>query len=110
LTEIELVADHLVVPLPLHAAAHDAKCFPWFPIFHDETRNNGVKRPFAWRVNVRVTRIHRKKFTAILKHETQTKHYDPAAHAAIIALYERYHVALLASCAVLKRMDLLDSR
>src|SRR6266404_9838876 len=91
-TKIDLVCEHLHVTLRLHAAAHDTECFPWFAIFHHETWNNGVKRTFARRVNIRVSWIHRKKFTTILKHEAEAGHHDPAAHAAIIALNQRDHV------------------
>src|SRR5882724_2777808 len=85
-TKVDLVCEYLHVPLRLHASAHDTECFPRFAIFHDETRNNGVKRAFAWRVNIRVSRIHRKKFTTILKHEPKTRYHDPAAHPPVIAL------------------------
>src|SRR3954447_2814273 len=91
-TKINLVCEHLYMTLRLHAASHDTESFPRFTVFHHESRNNGVKRAFARRVNIRVLRVHREKFAAILKHETQTWHNDPAAHAAIIALNERDHV------------------
>src|SRR5947199_1500175 len=85
-TKIDLVREHLYVTLWLHAAAHDAECFPRFAVFHHETGNNGVKRTFTGRVNVRVSRLHGKKFATILKHEPEAGHHDTAAHAAIIAL------------------------
>src|SRR6266705_7144648 len=85
-TKIDLVREHLYMTLRLHAAAHDAKCFPRFAVFHHETRNDGVKRALAGRVNIRVSRIHGKKFTTILKHKAEAGHYDPATHPAIIAL------------------------
>src|SRR5438270_6388396 len=79
----------------LHAATHHSKGFPWFAIFHDEARNDGVKRPFSWRVDVGVARLHREEFTAILKHEAEPGNHDAATHPAIIALDERNHVALI---------------
>src|SRR6267143_2424733 len=94
--------------LGLHAAAHDTERFPSLTVFHHETRNNGVERTFARRVNIRVIRIHRKKFTTILKHEPEAGHYDPAAHPAIIALNERHHVAFVISRAHVNRVPLIE--
>src|SRR5437588_10348773 len=96
------------MPLWLHAAAHHTECFPRLAVFHHESRNNGVKRTFARRVNVRVSRIHRKKFAAILKHEAEAGHHDSAAHPAIIALNQRYHVALVISRAQVNRVPLIE--
>ena len=93
--EIDLVGEDLDVTLRLHAAAHDAECFPRFAIFHDEAGDDGVEGTFARRVNIRVTGFHREKFAAILKHEAEAGHDDAAAHAAIIALNERDHVAFI---------------
>src|SRR5262249_27157693 len=90
-TKINLVCEHLYMTLRLHAAAHDTECFPRFAVFHHESGNNGVKWTFPRRVNIRVLRVHREKFSAILKHESQTRHNDPTAHPAIIALNERDH-------------------
>src|SRR5213593_4703115 len=94
-TKINLVCEHLYMTLRLHAASHDAKCFPRFAVFHDKSGNDCVKRTLSRCVNIRVLRVHREKFTAILKHESKTGHYDPAAHPAIIALYQRHHVAFI---------------
>src|SRR2546429_6954490 len=77
----------------LHAAAHDAECFPRFAVFHHETGNNGVKRTFTGRVNVRVSRLHGKKFATILKHEPEAAHHDTAPRAALIAFIYSDHVA-----------------
>ena len=73
--------------LRLHAAAHHSECFPRLAIFHHEAGNDGVERPLARRVNVGMTSLHREEFTAILKHESKSWHYNAATHAAIIALY-----------------------
>src|SRR5215472_11412126 len=81
----------------LHIAAHDTECFPWFAIFHHESGNDGVKRTLAGRVRIRVLRVHREKFAAVLKHEAKTRYDNAAAHSAIIALDERDHVALVVS-------------
>src|SRR5205814_10530333 len=88
-TKINLVCEHLYMTLRLHAAAHDTESFPRFAVFHHESGNNGVERTFARRVNIRVLRVHRKKLTPILKLESKTRHHDPAAHPAILALYQR---------------------
>src|SRR5207247_10661955 len=106
--KIDLVREHLYMTLRLHAAAHDAECFPRFAVFHHEAGNDGVKRTFAWRINVRVSRIHGKKFTASLKHEAEARHYDPAAHPAIIALNQRHHVAFVISRAHVNRVAVVD--
>src|SRR5438034_10217383 len=94
-TKIDLVRQNLDVPLRLHSTAHHAEGFPRFSIFHHKTRNDGVEGTFARRVNVGVVRFHREKLAAILKHEAESRHYDPAAHAAVIALNERDHIALI---------------
>src|SRR5213083_2003773 len=96
--------------LRLHAAAHDTESFPWFTAFHHESGNNGVKRAFARRVDIRVLRVHREKFAAILKHESKTRHDYPAAHPAIIALYQRYHVAFIIRSAQVNRIALIERR
>ena len=106
--EIDLVGQHLDMALRLHPAAHDAKRFPRFAIFHDEPGNDGLKRPFARRVNIGVARLHREKLAAILKHEAEPGHDDAAAHAAIIALNERYHVAFVIGGAHVNRVALLE--
>src|SRR6478609_7858596 len=93
-TKINLVCEHLYVTLRLHAAAHDTESFPRFTVFHHESWNNGVKRTLTGRVNIRVLWVHREKLAAILKHESETRHHDPTAHPAIIALDERDHIAV----------------
>src|SRR5437016_14009219 len=94
-TKINLVCEHLYMTLRLHAAAHDTESFPRFTIFHHESGNDGVKRTFARRVNIRVTRIHREKFAAILKHQPESGHDDAAAHAAVDALDQAYYVTFV---------------
>src|SRR5437867_2055778 len=96
--------------LRLHAAAHYAECFPRLPIFHHESWNNGVKRTFTRRINVRVRRLHRKKFATILKHKPEPRHDDPAAHPAIIALNQRHHVTLVVGGAQVNRVALIECR
>src|SRR5438046_9462944 len=49
-TKINLVCEHLYMTLRLHAAAHDTESFPGFAVFHDKSRNDGVKRAFTRRV------------------------------------------------------------
>src|SRR5205823_15134790 len=85
-SEIDLVGEHLHVTLWLHPAAHHAERFPRLAIFHDETGNNGVKRALARRVNIRMVRIDREKFAAILKHESEPGDDNAAAHSAVVAL------------------------
>src|SRR5207247_5696308 len=94
----------------LHAAAHHAECFPRFAVFHDKPGNNGVKRTFARRVSVRVSRLQGKKFATILKHEPEAGHDDTAAHPAIIALNERDHVAFIIRSAHVNCVALLERR
>src|SRR5438046_4474025 len=109
-TKINLVCEHLYMTLRLHAAAHDTESFPRFTVFHHESGNNGVKRSFTRRVNIRVLRVHREKFSAIVKHESKTWHDDPAAHPAIIALYQRHHVAFIIRSAQVNRIALIERR
>src|SRR6476620_4516765 len=109
-TEIDLVCKHLYMTLRLHTAAHDTESFPRFAVFHHESGNNGVKRTFARRVNIRVLRIHRKKLTAILQHKSKARNDDPAAHSAIIALYERHYVAFIIGRAHANRIALIERR
>src|SRR6187200_2634678 len=94
-TKIDLVCEHLHVALGLHAASHDTESFPRFAVFHHESGNDGVKRTFTRRVYIGVLRIHREKLASILKHESESRHYNPAAHPAIIALDKRHHVAFI---------------
>jgi hypothetical protein len=94
----------------LHPAAHDAKRFPRLAILHHETGNDGVKRSFPRRVNIRVSRIHREKFATILKHESETRHDNATAHPAVVALNERNHVALIIGGAHVNRVPLIERR
>src|SRR5438445_10465818 len=94
--------------LGLHAAAHDSEGEPRFFIFHDEPGNNGVKGTFARRVNVGVIRFHREKLATILKHEAESRHNDPAAHAAVITLNERDHIALIVRRAHVNSVAVID--
>jgi len=71
---------------------------------------DGVKGTFCparkrWRV-----RVHRKKFAAILKHETESGHDDAAAHAAIVTLNERDHIAFVVGRAHVNRVALIERR
>ena len=109
-SKIDLVGEHLDMTLRLHAAAHDAERFPRFAVLHHESGNDGVKWAFARRVNIRVLRVHREKFAAILKHESKTRHNDAAAHAAIIALNERDHVAFVIRRAHVDRIAMIERR
>ena len=102
--EIDLVGQHLDVTLRLHPAAHDTERFPRLAAFHHEPGNDGVKRTFARRVNVRVARLHREKFAAILKHEAEPGNNNTAAHPAIIALDETDHVPFVISGAEVNRV------
>src|SRR6266705_2059317 len=90
-TKINLVCEHLYMTLRLHAAAHDTESFPRFTVFHHESGNEGVKRAFTRRVNIRVLRVHREKFSAILKHESTSPTQNPADHAERTPLDQRFH-------------------
>src|SRR5215471_9327258 len=85
-TEIDLVCEHLYMTLRLHTAAHDTESFPRLAVSHHESGNNGVKRTFPRRVNIRVLWVHREQFSAVLKHESKIRYDNPAAHPPIIAL------------------------
>src|SRR6478752_2177900 len=106
--KINLVCEHLYMALRLHPAAHDTESFPWFAVFHQGSWNNRVKRTLAGRIDIRVLRVHREKLAAILKHETESRHYDPTAHPAIIALDERDHVAFIIRSAHINRVAIVD--
>src|ERR1051326_7946606 len=80
-SEIDLVGQHLHVSLRLHSAAHHAECFPGLSIFKHKTGYYRVKRALPRRVYIRVSRLHRKKFVAILKHESKSRHDNAAAHS-----------------------------
>ena len=69
-----------------------------------------MKRTLARRVNVRVSGIHGKKLAAILKHESESGYHDAAAHSAIVALYERDHVAFIIGGAQIDRVTLIQAR
>ena len=69
-----------------------------------------MKRAFARRVNVRVARLHREKFAAILKHEAESGNNDAAAHPAIIALNQANHVALIIGGTEVNRVALIQRR
>src|SRR5438105_2208599 len=107
-TEIDLVRQHLNMTLRLHSAAHHAECLPRFAVFHHKSGNDRMKRTLAWCVNIRVTRFHREKFAAILKHESESRHYDAASHPAIIALNERDHVAFIVGRAHVNSVAVVD--
>src|SRR6516165_9759584 len=109
-TEIDLVCEDLYMTLRLHTAAHDTESFPRFAVFHHESGNNSVKRAFTRRVNIRVLRVHREKLASILKHESKTRHDNPAAHAAIITLNQRHHVAFIICSAHVNRIALIYKR
>src|SRR6476659_4696800 len=109
-TKINLVCEHLYMTLRLHATAHDTESFPRFAVFHHESWNNRVKRALTGRVDICMLWVHRKKLTAILKHKSKTRHHDPAAHPAIIALDERDHVAFIVRGAHVNRVALIKRR
>src|SRR5205823_5909466 len=56
--KVDLVSENLDMSLWLHPAAHHAKRFPRFAVFHHETGNDSVKWTLAWRVNVGVALLH----------------------------------------------------
>jgi hypothetical protein len=57
-----------------------------------------------------MTRIHGKEFATILKHESESRHHDAAAHSAIIALNERDHVAFIIGGTQIDRVTLIQGR
>jgi len=57
-----------------------------------------------------VARLHREKFAAVLKHESEPGHDNAAAHAAVIALNERNHVAFVVGGAQVNRVALIERR
>ncbi len=59
--EIDHVDDDLHMALRLHVAAHDAEAHERLAVFHDESRNDGLKRPFARRIDVGVMRIQTRR-------------------------------------------------
>src|SRR5438477_5022679 len=93
--KIDLIRQDLDVSLWLHSATHHAKDFPRFPIPDHKTRNDSVERTVTRGMNIGVAGFHREKLATILKHEAESRHNNPAAHAAIIALNERDHIALI---------------
>src|SRR5438105_13839756 len=109
-SEIDLVREHLHVTLWLHPAAHHTERFPRLAILYDESRDDSVKRTFARRVNVRMARLHREKFAAILKHEAKSRYDDSAAHASVVALNEADHVAFVIGRAQINRVALIERR
>ena len=106
--KINLVRQHLDMTLRLHSAAHHAECFPRFAIFHHKPRDDGVKWTLAGCINVRVSRLHRKKFSPVLKHETESRHHDAAAHAVVITLNQRNHVPFIIGRAQVNRVAIVD--
>src|SRR5205807_9743543 len=100
--------ESLNTSLRMHAASHDAECYPQFTILHTKSGNDGLKRTLPRRINIRVLRVHREKFAAILKHESKTRHDDAAAHPAIIAFDERDHVAFVVSRAEINGVALIE--
>src|SRR6266513_1825593 len=107
-TKIDLIRQDLNVPLRLHSTAHHAERFPRFSISHHKTRNDGVDGTFARRVNVGVVGFHRDTLAAILKHEAESRHNDPTAHAAVITLNERDHIALIVRRAHVNSVAVID--
>src|SRR5438045_4632827 len=107
-TKIDLIGQDLNVSLWLHPASHHPERFPRFSILHHESRNDGVKRTFAWRVDVGMARLHREKLATILKHEAESRYNDSAAHAAIVTLNERFHITLVVRRAHVNGVAVVD--
>ena len=92
--EIDLVDEHLHVALRLHRAAHEAEGFPRRAVLQHEAGDNRLERALARRVDVGVARFEGEEFAAILEGEAEAGHRDAGAHAAVVRLDERHHVAL----------------
>ena len=91
--EVDEVHDDLHVTLRLHAAAHDAERQPGLAVLGDEGGNDGVERPLARRVDVGVAVLEREQLAAILQDEAAAVGRHARAHAAVVALDQRDHVA-----------------
>src|SRR6267154_2340286 len=63
-------------------------------VLHDETRDDGLERTLAGRVDVGVAGLEGEELAAVLEGEAETGHRDAGAHAAVVALDQGDHVAL----------------
>src|ERR1700733_10313088 len=85
-TVIDAIDDDLRLTLRLHVSAHHTERHPGLAVFYGETGNDGLERTFAWRVDIRMAILQRKKFAAILEHEAEAVGDESRAHAAKIGL------------------------
>src|ERR1700733_562689 len=91
--EIDQISKDLYMPHRLHGSAHYPKRQPRFTTFHDEPRNNSVKRAFARRIDVRVRWLHGKQFSSVLEPEAQPGNYHSGSHSPKVTLNKRDHVS-----------------
>src|SRR4051794_13720908 len=86
--EVDQVHEDLHVALWLHAAPHHTEAQPRRAVPGDERRDDGLERPFARRVYVRMPVLQREQLAAILQDETAAVGRHARAHAAVVALDE----------------------
>ena len=87
----------LQVALSLHRSAHQSKAHQWFRTPGQETRDDGVKRPFPWCDLVRMTGLQGESPAAIVQSDTGVGHHDARAEALEVGLDEGHHHAVLVS-------------
>ena len=56
-SKVDDIHQHLYMPLRLHGTTHETKAHIRFAVFHDKSRNDGVKRPLTRGIHVGVALI-----------------------------------------------------
>src|ERR1700722_1989351 len=85
---VDQVEQHLHVALRLLRAAHEAEGGERAAVLHDESRQQGVERPFAGSDEIRAAWIQRKERGAVVQYETVARHRDAGAEGVVDTVNE----------------------
>ncbi len=81
--------------LRLHETAHDTERTEGFPVFHEKSRDDGVKGFLAGFQAVGVLFIQGEVMPAVLKRDAGSRHHQTATESHVVALDVGDHVAVL---------------
>ena len=98
-SKVDEVHDDLCVCLRLGRAAHDAEGDPRCSVLRDEGWDDRVEGALARGIAIWLSGFEVKELAAVLQDESQVGWRHSGAHAAVVALDERDHVAFGIRCA-----------
>src|SRR5262249_53396516 len=109
-SEIDQIDHDLRVSLRLHLTAHHAEADPRLTIFGDESRDDGMKRTFRWRVSIELAFLQIKERPAILQGKAESGRDHARAEPEVDTLDQGNHGALPVGHGEINGVSLTEQR